>query len=136
MTRVGLSGITSYWAIRAAVRDSPEDFIQRIESGLDEETVRGLRRGLQALRDVAGLQTVALVAALLGSITIALSFATGRFLGVSGELFYEAGLGLWLVAAILFIASLLVLAARFRDVHRVEAFVEAMRRSSLARDLA
>ena len=136
MTRGGLSGITAYWAIRAMVRDSPEDFIARIESGLDEETARGLRNGMTAIHDVVLLQKVAFLAFLLGCGSILVSIFAIRWLEAVGDYLFEAGRVLWLLAGVIFLGSLIVHAARYRDVHRVEAFVEAMRRSSLARDLA
>lgn len=131
MTRVGISGITSYWAIRAYVRDAPEDFLARIESGLDPETATSLRRGVRAANLVVRMQWISFGTLVLGF----LAFLAGALVPWVGSYVLYIVSVLWLVTLGSFTASILLAGVRYRDISRLETFVEAMRRSSLARDL-
>jgi hypothetical protein len=131
-------GYLTVLALRAAIAEPPEDFITRIEPGLDEETRGRLARGLRILQTLRRLERW--IYSILGAALIILvgggSLSTVPFFGaMSGWIFPAtfASLGL---AALLFLALLGISLAYRKDLRRIYAFWRAMQGSSLARDIA
>lgn len=132
------SGSWTFLAFRAASYDLPEDFILRVESGLDEETRESLAQGVrivELLRRVIRWMAFAfgLGAALLFLGVIVL---TSRRIPWIGGYLVVSGVACWIFALVAFLFGIAVSLAYRRDLHRVDAFVRAERGSSLARDLA
>lgn len=126
-----------YRAFRAAAYDPPEDFIMRLEPGLDAQTLGRLERGLRVLRTLRRVERwiVGLVAAgaavLLGGSALVVARVPGAapYVGPLAAVAWGlAGLGL--------VAWCLISLAYAFDMRRVYAFWRAMQGSSLARDLA
>lgn len=119
--------------LRATAYDLPEDFVTRLEPGLDEITKASLAAGMRAVRLIRGLWTWILVLAGLGGagllVASMLGPNTGPMLGIPSL----AVLGFALMVSLVLSAMAVV---HRRDIHRLEAFAEAMRGSSLARDIA
>lgn len=131
-------GYYTFLAFRAAAYDLPEDFISRIEPGLDEETRARLAAGVAVLRRLRRVDRVMLGMALFGAAIllseIAIVGATeatsvGPLVLIAAALAWAASLGL------LGLATLLSLRHR-RELGSVLAFYRALQGSSLARDLA
>ncbi|HKZ24021.1 MAG TPA: hypothetical protein VJ224_06420 [Thermoplasmata archaeon] len=126
-------GYTTYLGIRALIEDVPEDFLARIEPGLDRETKQGLALGLWAIRLMRRVSRIVLASFLVGT-----TFLYARFLGGErlGDLpLVLAGLAWSLTVLCLLFQAIVSLAYR-KDIRRTLAFARAMRGSSLARDLA
>lgn len=122
-----------FHALRATAYDLPEDFASRLEPGLDEGMRTSLETGIRVLRFIRRLWTWTLAFVLLGAVGVVVSafFARAEF---GGMLAVANLMLLGLGTAIFLYLSGLALAHR-RDIRRVEAFAEAMRGSSLARDI-
>ncbi len=135
MTRVGISGLTSYWGIRALAREAPEDFVARVETGLDVETRRRLELGLWAARWVTRLQQGALVAFAGGGLVLWGGLIVARGSGDLVAGVWYVTLAIWLLAIALLVASAAIVAVHHRELHHLKTFIDAMRRSSLARDM-
>lgn len=125
-----------FHAFRATAYDLPEDFASRLEPGLDEGMRTSLETGIRVLRFIRRLWTWTLAFVLLGAVGLVVSaFLLERIAPEFGGMLAVANLMLLgLGTAIFLYLSGLALAHR-RDIRRVEAFAEAMRGSSLARDI-
>lgn len=125
-----------YLAVRASAYDLPEDFVSRIEPGLDAETKARLEAGRQALQRIrrawrwTSVSLVSGIASLFGGL-----FIFSR-IPLAGQVLSGIAFALLLAAAVLFVLIVLVAAQHRRAIHRLEVYARAMRGSSLARDLS
>lgn len=125
-----------YQAIRASAYDLPEDFVSRLEPGLDAAVIASLVTGRQIVTRIRRLWRWVLVLTGLGAAGL---FASAFLIRqepqtVSSSLGF-LGLGFLGAASAIFLYVFGAAVAYRTDIHRLEAFAEAMRRSSLARDL-
>ncbi len=120
-------------AIRATAYDLPEDFVTRLEPGLDDATKASLATGMRAVRLIRRLWTWTLALTGIGGAGLLVAAMLGpdtrSMLGIPSL----AVLGVALIAFLVICGS--AVSSR-KDIHRLEAFAKAMRRSSLARDIA
>lgn len=134
-----IAGPLFYRALRAASYELPEDFLLRVEPGLDEETRARLARGIRVLRTCRRVEAAMMSLFVAGGVFLVLGVGALALLraaaGFGGPLILST-FGIWAggVACLALLAGL-VLAFR-RDLRIVVAFQHALRGSSLARDLA
>lgn len=131
-------GYYAFLAFRAAAYDLPEDFVSRIEPGLDEGTKARLVAGVAILRRLRRVDRVMIGIALLGAVIVVSGIAivgateassVGPLVLIAAALAWAASLGF------LGFATLLSVRHR-RELGSVLAFYRALQGSSLARDLA
>jgi len=126
-----------YRAFRAAAYDLPEDFIMRLEPGLDAETLRRLERGLRVLRILRWVErwTISLLAGgaavLLGGSALVIAAVP-----YAAPYVWPLAAATWGLAGLSFVAWSLISLAYSFDLRKVYAFWRALQGSSLARDLA
>ncbi len=125
-------GYASFLAFRSVVHDLPEDFVSRLEPGLDEETAAKLVNGLRVLRRLRRVSRWMVATLVLGACLWIASFGLARLLGIWS---LGAAFASWIVATGCFIFIATESLLHRSEIHRIEAFVRAMRGSSLARDL-
>ncbi len=123
-------------ALHDVVYDLPEDFFQRIESGVDEDTRKALRAGIEAGREITRLRNWAWVALVVGLACFIIGIATD--IVVSGVFVWFLGLAAlsFVVALVVYLSAASSYLAHRQDLHRFLAFVRAERGSSLGRDLS
>jgi hypothetical protein len=129
-------GPLTFLAIRALAHDLPEDFILRIEARIDEATRRALERGIQASRSVDRFQTWSVYSAFAGGILLLLALGTAASFPAIVILLLGLLAASLTIAVALASAAVLMAVLRRDDLRRLDGYVRAYRRSSLARDLA
>jgi len=126
----------TFRALRALSRELPEDFLLRVEGGLDEETLHSLDRGIRTIRTIGGLRGGAFYAFVAGSFLVIAGGFSMLWTGPIGRWAMLLGGVSWLISLGFLLSAFMVYLAARSDVRRVEAFVRATQRSSLSRDLA
>lgn len=129
----------TYRAIRAAAAKPPEDFIMRVDPGIDEATRERLARGLRIIRSMRRLERLAYAILGAGLVIVIGGAILSNIPTLPVKLYpwiFPAMFASFGLAAIAFLVSLGISFAHRVDLRRVYAFWEAMQGSSLARDLA
>jgi len=125
-------------ALRAAARELPEDFIERLEPGIDEPVRSSLQRGIRVLRLFHRSLDWSVGILILGTVTILGSIVVTNLTDTTGQGMWAiaAGFFLWISGAVLALGVYALTVVRRTDVSRVLSFAHAMETSSLARDFA
>lgn len=131
-------GPLTYLAFRAAAYDPPEDFIARIESGIDTETRSRLERGVRALRLLRKMERWVFAFLGIGVVVLIAGSGLATAVGVAGLVSFVllSAFTVWALAGAAFSALTIVSLRHHTDLRTVYAFWRATRGSSLARDLA
>lgn len=125
-------------AIHSSAYDLPEDFLSRLEPGLDEETKASLANGIRTLRLLRKMRDWTVYAFVLGIfLYLGGAFIMG-FVSVAilGELLAAVGMACLLFALVTFLVTIVISLINRGDLRRVVAFARAMQGSFLARDIA
>ena len=131
-------GPVVFRALRASAYDLPEDFVRRLEPGLDPTTVASLEVGLRAVDRLRALWRWTIATALIGLLAVFLGAAMLTWVPLpwlSGGV-AVGGLAALALSVCAFLSILIIAALHRADIHRLEAFARAMRGSSLARDIS
>ena len=123
-------GPVVFRAVRATAYDLPEDFVTRLEPGIDEPARASLVNGPRVLQQIRHLWTWTIVSSIAGALELlVVGLLRTYVLAIGGVVI--------LACEAAFFVYLSALAISHRDeIHRVEAFAEATRRSFLPRDIA
>lgn len=123
--------------LRALLNDLPEDFILRLSPGLDEVTRASLERGMAAAFAIRRWRAVGSIALVMGTLVFGAGLPVPWLWAVGTALWPPyAALGLWSAGVSCFLLSGGIYLAHRSDIRRLEGVAQALRGSSLARDLA
>ncbi len=123
--------------LRALLNDLPEDFILRVTPGLDEVTRASLERGMAAALAIRRWRAAGSIGLAVGALVFGTGLLVPWLWAVSIPLWpvYAAG-GLWAAGVSCFLLSGGIYLAHRSHIRHLEGVAQALRGSSLARDLA
>lgn len=119
-----------------AAYELPEDYFERVESGLDADARSRLEAGFRSGQRVTRIRSWGWAAVVLGLFLLIGSFATAAFFPDAFLVVLAAALLALAAGILLYAYAVFVYAAHRKEIHGFVAFVHASRTSSLGRDLA
>ena len=132
----GLAFAEMMKSFHQAAYDLPEDYFERVETGLDPETRTRLGAGFRAGQRVTRIRSWGWAAVVLGLLLLVASFAAAAFVSWMFVIVLGVAVVWMLLGILLYLSAFIVYAAHWKEIRGFAAFVKASRTSSLGRDLA